>query len=194
MEMLEMSTFMDHLLIALVAWIGSLVLGGGVGYLMAHLLRRLMSAMPNNRRIIALVPWRTLLFILILILWSPFLPTRLGIGTQTGMVMVSLTISLVACPMTMSTFLDNWFPQTLHVRLMVVARALLFLALFATLGVGLIGGGGAGVYLIQQVNLLEYGKLLQGVLLLGGMALLLDLILGFVEFWAGYRSPSLDVG
>ncbi|HEY43360.1 MAG TPA: hypothetical protein G4O11_05190 [Anaerolineae bacterium] len=183
-----MSIFTDHLLITLVAWIGSLALGGGTGYFMARLLRRLVSALPNDRRtVIALVPWRTLLFLLILVVWSPFLAIRLGIGTPTAIVMVWLTISLVACSMTMSAFLDNWFPQTLRARLLGGARTLLFFALFATLGSGLVGGGGAGFLLMQQANLMEYGKLLQSILLLGGMALLLDMILGIVEFWSVYR-------
>jgi ABC-type nitrate/sulfonate/bicarbonate transport system permease component len=65
------------------------------------------------------------------------------------------------------------------------------LAIFTTLGVGLVGAGGAGFYLMESMRSMEYGKLVQGILLLGGMTLVLDLILGFVEYKASFSTPSL---
>jgi hypothetical protein len=53
---MEIAILTDHLLITLVAWIGGVTVGGGVGYLMASLVRPLMSAKPDDRRLIALVP------------------------------------------------------------------------------------------------------------------------------------------
>jgi osmoprotectant transport system permease protein len=186
----EMSFFIDHLMITLVAWMGGLTLGSGIGYLIASLVRSLVSAIPNDRQINSLVPWRPLLLMLILVVWSPLLPARLGLGTSTAMVMVGLTISLVSLFMTMNMLLNHWFPPSLCVGLIAKARNLLILALFATLGAGLMGGGGAGFYLMEQVKFLEFSKLLQGILILGGMALIMDFILSIVEYRAGFSTPS----
>lgn len=189
---MEISIFADHLLITLVTWVAGLILGSGLGYLMAKSIHPLLVARPDRRRILALLPWRTLLFILILFLWSPFLAIRLGLGTSTGIMIVGLTLILVAWFMTMNTFLDHWFPPALRLRLLASTRTLLFLALFTTLGASFVGGGGAGFYLLQQVNLLAYGQLLQGILLLGGIALGLDLIMGVVEYRAGLSKLTLS--
>jgi len=56
------------------------------------------------------------------------------------------------------------------------------IALFATLGVGYVGAGGLGFYLMQQVKLMEYGKLSQGIFVLGVTALILDLVFGVIQF------------
>jgi ABC-type nitrate/sulfonate/bicarbonate transport system permease component len=183
---MEMSTLTDHLLITLVAWIGGLTVGGGIGYLMASFVNPLMNAKPNARRIFALVPWRTLVFMLILLVWSPLLAIWLGLGNLTGIMMVGLTVSLLAWPMAMKARLNDWFPPKLRVRFISGSRSLLLFALLATLGAGFVGGGGFGFYLMQQVNLLEYGKLVEGFLLLGGVALIFDLILGIVEYRATF--------
>ena len=188
---MDTSILANQFMIALVAWIGGLILGGIIGYLIAKLLYRLISSKPNNQRNIALVPWRTLVLILILFVWSPFIAIWLGLGTLTVIVMVGLTIGLVACFMSISILLDYWFPPILRVRLLAGARTLLFLAIFTTLGAGLVGGGGAGIYLWELMRSMEYEKLVQGILLLGGITLLLDLILGFVEFMSSYNTPSL---
>ena len=114
----------------------------------------------------------------------------MGLGTLTGVVTVGLTIFFITVPITMKVFLEDWFSQTPLERFMTEARNLLFLALFAMLGVGWVGGGGVGFYLTQQVNLMNYGKLIQGILLLGGIAFILDLLLGAVEYQLGLRKPS----
>jgi hypothetical protein len=171
----------DHLLITGIAWAGGLTIGGGAGYLMAGLAQSLISAKPNIRLISTLVPWRALVFALILVVWSPFLAIRLGLGSLTSTMMVVVTISLLACPMSMMARLNEKFPPSLQVRLISGARTLLLFAVFAALGAGFAGGGGFGFFLMQQLNLMEYGRLVQGFLLLGGMALILDLILGIPE-------------
>lgn len=188
---MDTSILTNQFMIALVAWIGGLILGGIIGYLIAKLLYSLISSKPSNQRKIALVPWRTLVFILILFVWSPFIAIWLGLGTLTAIVMVGLTIGLVACFMSVSIFLDTWFPPILRVRLVAGSRTLLFFAIFTTLGAGLVGGGGAGMYLWELMRSMEYGKLVQGILLVGWLALLLDLILGFVEFKTSSNAPSL---
>jgi hypothetical protein len=191
---MEVAVLRNHLLITVVAWIGGGIIGGGGGYLMASLVRLRMSEKPDERRILALLPWRTLIFVLLLVVWSPWSPwlvMRYGLGTSTGIMTVGLTIGLVAWPMAMNTCLNTWFIPNPRIHLIAEARTLLVFALFATVGAGFVGGGGAGWYLMQQANLLAYGKVFQGILWLTGLALILDLTLGIVQHRAGFETPSV---
>jgi hypothetical protein len=188
---MKIAILTNHLLITVVAWIGGGILGGGAGYLMAHLVRLRMSEKPDQRRILALLPWRTLIFVLLLAVWSPWLVMQFGLGILTGIVTVGLTIGLVAWPMAMSACLNAWFTSSLRKQLIAEARTLLVFAVLATVGAGFAGGGGAGWYLIQQMDSLEYGKAFQVILWLTGLALILDLTSGIVEYWAGFGTSQV---
>jgi len=178
---MDMSVLADHLLISFTAWIGGLFIGGGIGYLLFQPLGNFIESKPGNQQYLVLIPWRTLILILTMLLWSPYLPIRLGLGTPTALVVMLLTISLLACPTTVSILMENRYPSSLRVRLFGGARTLLFIALFATLGVGLVGGGGVGFLFVELIRSMEYGKLVQGSLLFWGLCLLFDLLLGFVD-------------
>ena len=186
---MKIAILTNHLLITVVAWIGGVILGGGGGYLMATMLRSRIGEKPKARRLLALLPWRTLIFVLLLAVWTPWLVMRLGLGTLTGIVTVGVTIGLVAWPMTMNTCLNDWFTPSRRIHLIAAVRTLLLFSLLATVGAGFVGGGGAGWYLVQQWNLLEFGKVFQRILWLAGLALILDLTLGIVEYWAGSWQP-----
>lgn len=177
------SIYSSHLLITLGAWISGMIVGGGFGSIFASLLLLVWRSNPATRRALTLVPWRTVVFSLLLGVWSPFfLPTRLGIGTLTGLVTAGLSVSLIAFPMLVCGLYEQWFPQTPRARAASGVRTLLFGAMLAALATGLVGGGGVGVYLSQQVNLLNPGEYLRWMVILSATALVLDLILGFVEY------------
>lgn len=181
---MEMSILTNHLLISVVAWIGALIIGGGVGNFVARVLKPLMTAKPATSRSMSLFPWRSIIFMLLLLVWSPILGIWLGLGNLTGIAIVGLSLSLLALPMMMKARLIYLLPTSFLERIVSLARTLLMIALFATLGVGYVGAGGFGFYLMQQMNLLEYGKLYQGFFVLGVTALILDLVL--VSFNTGH--------
>lgn len=188
---MEMSILTNHLLNSIVVWFAALIIGGGFGYFIVNALKPIMNAKPATRRRMTLIPWRSLILILMLLVWSPILGIWLGLGYLTGKVMVGLTLSLLTLPMIMKAHLNKWFPSSLLEGIVSLARTLLMIALFATLGVGNVGAGGFGYYLIQQVNLLEYGKLYEGIFILGVTALILDLVLGIIQFWLSrFALPS----
>lgn len=162
---MEMSILTNHLLISVVAWIGALIIGGGVGNFVARVLKPLMTAKPATSRSMSLFPWRSIIFMLLLLVWSPILGIWLGLGNLTGIAIVGLSLSLLALPMMMKARLIYLLPTSFLERIVSLARTLLMIALFATLGVGYVGAGGFGFYLLQQMNLLEYGKLYQGFFL-----------------------------
>lgn len=185
---MDISVLADHLLISFTAWIGSLFIGGGIGYLLFCLLQRFIESKPDNQPHMALIPWRTLILILVMLLWSPYLPIRLGLGTPTALVVMVLTVSLFSCSATATILMENQFPSSLRVRLFGGARTLLFITVFATLGVGLVGAGGVGSLFVELIRSMEYGKLVQGSLLFWGIWLVLDLLLGFVDYKIRLRS------
>lgn len=163
---MEISILANHLLITLVAWIAGLIVGGGLGFLIFGLVRPWLSEKSGGRRVFTSVLWRTLEFALVLVVWSLYIPFRLGLGNITGMMMGGLTVSLLTLPMTIYLRLNDWFPPSPRVKFILRARTLLFFALFTTLGAGFVGGGGAGFDIMQQMNLMEFGRLIQ-VFLLG---------------------------
>jgi len=179
---MDKSILINHLFISLVAWLVGMALGGSSGYLFAHKFFDQTNKNPIADWKTILFPWRSLIFVVILFVWSPFLVIWLGLGNLTGTVMVGLTLSLLALTMTMTTIFHNEHPLTTRVLFISNARSLILIALFATLGVGYVGAGGFGFYLSQQLNLLNYDKLIEGILILSGIALALDLILGWIQY------------
>jgi hypothetical protein len=178
---MDMSVLADHLLISFSAWIGGLFIGGGIGYLLFCLLHRFIERKPDNQPYLTMIPWRTLILMLVLLLWSPYLPIQFGLGTPTALIVMLFTISLLACSAATSILMENRYPSSLRMRLFGGARTLLFIAVFATLGVGLVGAGGVGSLFVELIHSMEYGKLVQGSFLFWGICLVLDLLLGFVD-------------
>jgi len=180
---MESSIYSSHLLITLGAWIGGMLVGGGLGSIFASLLLPVWRGNPGTRRALALIPWRTVIFGLLLGTWSPFfLPPRLGLGTLSGLVTTGLAVALIAFPMMVCGLYEFWFPQSARERAVSGARTLLFIAMFSALAAGLVGGGGAGNYLMEQANLLNRGDYLRWMVILFATALAFDLILGFLEY------------
>ena len=189
---MDISIVFDHLYISLIAWLGGIAIGGSIGYFFAQIFFNTTSKPDIDWKII-LFPWRSLIFILILLVWSPLLVIWLGLGNLTGIVMVGITLSLLALSMTMSTLFHKRFPVSIKSTLLSNTRTLLIIAIFATLGVGYVGAGGFGFYFYQLVNLLNYNQLIKGFILLGVIAIFLDLILGFIQYLvvrASNPSPS----
>ena len=189
---MESSIYFSHLLISLGAWIGGMLVGGGLGSVFASILLPVWRGNPGTRRALALIPWRTVIFGLLLGVWSPFsLPPRLGLGTLTGLTTVGLAVALIAFPMMVCGLYEFWFPQSARERAVSGARTLLFIAMFAALAAGLVGGGGAGNYLLEQANLFNRGDYFRWMVILIATALALDLILGFVEYGM-YQSSETE--
>jgi len=138
---------MDHLpfsyitLYPLIFWLASLVVGGGLGWLAALLLRLIFKAWPVGRNVLMLLPWRAVIFALLWMLWSPLfyyafhirdLPAATYDFFQIGASLVLLTFIL-----TIAVLVRHWFPSTLGVRLVSEARTLLVVAIMvATIGIG----------------------------------------------------------
>ncbi|PKO07203.1 MAG: hypothetical protein CVU41_02670 [Chloroflexi bacterium HGW-Chloroflexi-3] len=189
---MDTSLLINHMLISVVGWMCGLALGGSLG----HLIAKLLFTQPREKLyrswVTILIPWRTVIFLSVIFVWSPLLVIKLGLGNFTGTVMVGTVLAIFALAMVMKMIFDQMYSKTTWVIFISNARSLLLIAIFATLGVGYVGAGGFGFYLSQQLNLLNYDKLVEGILVLSGLALFCDLILGLVQYWISRRIVSSE--
>jgi hypothetical protein len=179
-----LSSALEHGLISLVGWLAGAIVGGGLGYAWARLIRFALSSSPAWRAPCILLPWRTGLMVLLLLVSPVFVPVLaflFGIGVTTGMISVGLTILVLALLVTATLLLEDWFPSSPVVRLVSVARTLAAGSVVLTTSVGLLGGGGIGFKISQSLNLLQYDMLLRWGLTLAVVILIFDLSLGMLH-------------
>jgi len=180
-----MSIFSEHLLISLAPWLAGVVVGGVLGYVCALAARRLFSTLPGLRRVSMLLPWRTVAMTLPLL--SPLVVLRVGLGIVAGAVMVGLFVFLLALPFTITTLFEHWYPSPLVARLIAVARTLAVASMaVAAVGPPGAGSGGAGVLIFEGMRLLDYAQMLRGFAIVVLLALVVDVLLGALQ-WLFYR-------
>jgi osmoprotectant transport system permease protein len=175
------SKILEHLLISVVPLVVGLVLGGGLGALCALLIRLVFSALPWSRNLAILLPWRTVLVGLVLLIGVPFLVTQLGIGVKTAAFSVGLILFLVALAATVRLLVEHWNPSPLSVRFVAGIRTLATASGAVATGIGMMSGGGLGFLIIQGMRLLNYELAWQAVLAVVILALVLDSLVGVVQ-------------
>lgn len=173
-----------QVLITTIPWLIGIAVGGGLGLLCGIAIRALFSAAPALRHLFILLPWRTIILGLLVIILSPFPITLLGIGPLAGGIMVAASIALLAMAFAATTLVEHWVPSPLSVRLIAAARTLAVASGLIATGVGLFGGGGLGAPLLEAARLLDYGQVLKGLSVIVALALALDLTLGLVQMIA----------
>lgn len=186
MEELSISNaaVVTQVLLAWIPWLIGIVVGGGLGALCGLGLRAFFSASPALRRPLVLLPWRTFLMGLLMVVWSPFVVSLLGIGPITGGMMIVGSVGLLATAFTASTLVENWHPSLLQARLIGGARTMAVVSGLLAAGVGLLGGGGLGYIILEAARLSQYGVMWQGLLVVLALALVLDLVLGLAQMIA----------
>ena len=177
------AAIVEYLLISWIPWLVGAAMGGGLGVLCAHGMRALWTASPALRHPLVLLPWRTLVMGLLMVAWSPYIVTLLGLGPLAGGVMVGISVCILATPFTASLLVENWYPCPLRVRLVGGARTLAVASCLIAAGVGQIGGGGLENTLWLGFALGEHTLLWQGVLVVLATALVLDLAMGLAQLF-----------
>jgi hypothetical protein len=175
--------FGEHLVISLVPWLAAVIVGGGLGYLLAVLVRWPYARPPGLRRPSTLVPWRTVATALTFVALSPAVPVFTGLGPLAGATMVLLFAFVWAMPCTASIVLDHWYPSSLAARLVGGFRTLAIATVsISTLTPTMAGSGGAGRLLFQEGwQLLDYPAVVSGFLVVVLLALAIDLLLGGLQ-------------
>ena len=183
---MQTSAILEHLFLIIAPGLGGIVIGGGLGWVFAIIIRYLWSALPRLQSPSVFLPWRTLLVGLALIVWSPLLPARLGLGVGAGSAMVGSFTLIAASGLTMTTLLDHWFPAPLVTRLIAHARTLAAATNAFAVSAGFLGGGGLGFLILQQANTLQYGGVWSALLLATTVVLISDLAFGAVQLGVSY--------
>lgn len=182
-----------HLLITCIPCLIGIAVGGGLGVLCGLGMRAIFSARPALRRPLVLLPWRTFVMGLLMVVWSPFIVSLLGLGPIIGGVMVGGSVCLLATAFTATMLVEHWHPSPLGARFIGGARTLAVASGLIAAGVGLVGGGGLGHLILDAIRLMEYGLMWKGLLVMLTLTLVLDLTLGLVQMIALQHSGDSGV-
>lgn len=185
---LDMSRIVEHGIISSTGWFLGVIAGGGLGYGLALVIRRLFAAKPVLRKLAIWLPWRTMLMTLILPLWFPVvIVIHMGIGPETDVVSVGLTTFLLALALSISVLLRHWHPTPVAAYVIAWARTLATASVVFEFFVGVFGGGGVGLAVIQYIRLLDYETGLRYCASLIFIMLLLDLLIGGIQYTVAMR-------
>ena len=182
MEELDISTaaVVAHVLTTWIPWLIGIAVGGGLGVLCGHGIRAIFSARPTLRRPL-LLPWRTFVMGLLMVVWSPFIVSLLGLGPIAGGVMVGALVCLLALAFTATVLVERWHPSPLGAQLIGGARTLAVASGLIAAGVGLVCGGGVGHLILAGARALQYGLMWKSLSVVLALALALDLLLGIAQ-------------
>ena len=175
---------LQHILATFAVILGGFVIGAGLGILFAWFFRQLYRAAPGLRLPLLLLPWRTLLFALVLFFCSPmafFLVPSVA-REQSGSVYPAMVFSLVVFFFVTDEALTQWLPLSPAVRWAGLARTLAV----ASSVIVAIGANAAGSGILSYARIMTsktftpeaYWTAL-GVVM--GLGLLFDLLLGMLQ-------------
>jgi hypothetical protein len=183
MEELDISTaaVVAHILTTWIPWLIGIAVGGGLGVLCGHGMRVIFSARPALRRPLLLLPWRTVVMGLVMVVCSPFIVTLLGLGPIAGGIMVGVSVCLLALAFAATMLVEHWHPSPLGAQLIGGARTLAVASGLIAAGVGLVGGGGVGHLILAGARALQYALMWKSLLVVLALALALDLVLGIAQ-------------
>jgi hypothetical protein len=192
MELTEV--ILQHALVTVVIILAGLLVGGGLGVLFAYLLKMLYKAAPGLHPPLMLLPWRTVLFSVVMFFISPmafflfrdFEPKGPLAGVYPGLVFV-----LIAYFYALDTVLNHWLPIGLGSRLVALARTLaVACGVLVAIGSETVE---AGIMRYAHLELARTFKLdafwtAMGIVM--GLGLAFDLLLGLVQMLLVYAEKK----
>jgi len=187
----QVSLIVEHGLISVAGWLLGLTVGGISGYGIAVLVRRFSVEKPVLGRLIQLIPWRTVLMMLFLLLLLPiFIVVQVGLGVRAGIISVGTSMFLLTLTFTTTTLLNYWNDTPVGVRFISWARTLVTAAVVIEFLIGPYGGGGVGFAVVQCIRILDQQAALKYIESLVVIILLLDLLLGGVQYYVVARAAK----
>lgn len=180
----------QHILTTVVVILVGILVGGGLGILYAWLFRLLYKAKPGLHPPLMLLPWRTILFALVLFCCSPMAYFVIGgFGSQelTGVVFSALVFMVIVFFFVADGTLTQWLPARLGVRLTGLVRTFaVACGVIVAIGSNAVGSGilhYARIRVAETFNPEAWWTAL-GVVM--GMGLVFDLVLGSVQMLLAY--------
>lgn len=175
---------LQHVLTTVLTILAGFLIGGGLGILFAWLFRMLYRSVPGLRLPFTLLPWRTLLFALVLFFGSSmaFVMLRSMPQGQSAVIFPAVAFTLIVFFFVADGSLSHWLPAGLAVRLTGLARTFA-VACGVTVAIGAVQDGSG----ILQYARNMYASTFRpdsfwtalGVVM--GLGLVFDLLLGAVQ-------------
>ena len=177
-----METFFEHLWLTVIPWSVGIVFGGGLGYLIARILRPSWKTRSTFRSVLIIAPWRTLgALTLLLTVRSPLLLRYFGIGQATALVWLTILSCLAAFGMALSLFLTAPKTPTTTSRALASARTMDVGLSVAAIIASDAGAGGAGELIAMSMLTLDRVLFITGILTVVAVSVILDILLGIVH-------------
>jgi hypothetical protein len=175
---LNFTNILDHIVVSLLPWIMAMIAGGGIGYLIAFLIKRWTGSNPGIQPLLILFPWRAILaWVALVAVSSPILLFQFGLSLNYQIATNGIVLSMMVIPWAAHYFLHIGIPATRWGKILSIARSVAVLSI----GITSILDFGIGFYLryvssmgdVQQMNIV-FG--VEGAMLVG-----IDVLLGFVQ-------------
>ena len=181
----------QQIILTLIALVIGFIFGGGAGFFFGWLLSQIYKKAPGLRRAFILIPWRTFLFSLIMISYSPVAITILrnfrGSRIEYSPVFIfpALIFMLFVEFFVADAVISQKFPVGLVARLAGVARTLaVTCGIFIAVGSYAIYNrlGVLGFAYMKLAATMKMDSLWTAFLVIMGVGFVLDLLLGLIEF------------
>ena len=176
---LTLQLILQHLSVALIPWLIMMPFAGWLGYALAGLIHRQVSAHTRVLKTLVFLPWRAVMIWIALVdINSSLLIWWFGLGTLSASVAIAIALGLLITPLVTLTLLQAWYPPSLIERIMSVARtsAVLSIALVVILLTS-----GMGYYINQVSAALDIQKMIIAYGAVAAMLLGVDLIFGLIQ-------------
>ena len=181
-----METFFEHFWLTAVPWLIGILFGGGLGYLVARVLRPFWQTRASFRSALLIVPWRTLgALIILLTVRSPLLLRYFGLGQATALVWLTILSCLAAFGAALNLFLTSPKSSTTTSQAIASARTIAVgLSIVAIIAFDA-GAGGAGELITNSMLTLDRNLFMTGVFTIVAVSVILDILLGVVQVLMG---------
>jgi len=173
----------QHLLLSLVPWLIGSTLGGVIGYGIALLIKKIFIGFPGLRGLMVFAPWRTIIMVTLLLVYSPLIVVWVGLGSSATLLMVGFFVLLLALPITTGILIEKWYPSSIAVRLAAAARTLATSSIVLTVTAGIYSTGGLGPIMIEHMRLLEHSSAYSIYLVVLLITLMVDILLGILQLF-----------
>lgn len=172
----------QHIYLSLGSCLVGSALGGLIGYAFASWIKGRSSLEEKNISRLMLFPWRTLILISLVIVFSPVFVVWVGLGNSATFLMTTSFIFLLSLPVATNIFLNNRCSLPTAVYLISAIRTLATSSIVIAIWVSIYsGGGGLGPLMLKQMRLLEFDLWLSNWLVVAAISFVVDILLGIFQ-------------
>jgi ABC-type proline/glycine betaine transport system permease subunit len=182
---MQIADVLEHFFVSIIGWSLGATLGIALGYWLYQKYFKNRDDCTNPVFFRSIIPWRTILAMLILMNLFPYLLVSMeGAGIKTGLASVSWIILICSAPVTVQLAQLANSQITAISFLLSLIRSFLVLSPIIGTYYGMWGGGGLGFYLYQSLVLRRFDDALFIFLAITAGILAIDILAGIIEYLA----------